>query len=33
MIDYEYETTDKITNKEPATNDDVELDAVAYEQG
>jgi hypothetical protein len=32
-IDYRYETTDKITNNEPATNDDVKLDAVAHEQG
>jgi hypothetical protein len=25
MIDYKYETTDKITNNESARNDDVEL--------
>jgi hypothetical protein len=28
MVDYEYETTDKITNNKPATNDNVELDAI-----
>jgi hypothetical protein len=28
MIDYEYETIDKITNNEPATKDNVELDAI-----
>jgi hypothetical protein len=33
MIDYEYKTTDKIINNEPATNDDMELDAIVHEQG
>jgi hypothetical protein len=33
MIDYDHETTDKIMNNEPATNDNVELDAIALEQG
>jgi hypothetical protein len=32
-IDDEYETIDKIMNNEPATNNNVELDAVAHEQG
>ncbi len=32
MLDYECETTDKITNNELATNDNVEVDAVAHEQ-
>jgi hypothetical protein len=33
MIDYKYETIDKITNYELAANDDVELDVVPHEQG
>jgi hypothetical protein len=33
MIDYKYETTDKITNNESARNDDVELDTIEHEQG
>jgi hypothetical protein len=32
-IDDEYETTYKIMNNEPATNNNVEFDAVAHEQG
>jgi hypothetical protein len=33
MIDYKYKTIDKIFNKEPATKDNEELDAVVHEQG
>jgi hypothetical protein len=33
MIDYQDETIEKTTSNKPATNDDVELDAVAHEQG
>jgi hypothetical protein len=32
MLDYEYESTDKIMNNELATNGSVEVDAIAHEQ-
>jgi hypothetical protein len=32
MNDYEYRIKDIITNNKAATNDDVELDAIAHEQ-
>jgi hypothetical protein len=33
MINYKYETTEKIINNESATKDNLELDAIAHEQG
>jgi hypothetical protein len=32
IVDYKYKTTDKITKNKPATDNDVELDAIAHEE-